>query len=274
MGLFIPPETPSVKFRLQSPWLRRLKPSKLEAVHARDSDALGRCIEELEEHGFDLSAQGDPRRLPADLQQAIQSVFPGWGGGAPASQRVLLTGNTRRLWPLLQRAAPNLPATDPLDAYTERVHRAAVERWLPGAKLWFAHQLTPALPFPRLGEALGLCHVGPAHLAVHPTHGPWFGLRALVSFPQGNNLREPEAPSSARGSHLPPSPCSKCPAPCVPLFQQALAESRGEPTGRDLVARHFDAWLAVRDACPVGRESRYSEEQIRFHYGVASLPHV
>lgn len=25
-------------------------------------------------------------------------------------------------------------------------------------------------------------------------------------------------------------------------------------------------WLAVRDACPLGREHRYSEQQVAYHY--------
>ncbi|MGE3674945.1 MAG: hypothetical protein AB7K71_35080, partial [Polyangiaceae bacterium] len=181
-------------------------------MQARDPEALQRCVDELRSNGFDLSAQGDPASFPEDLQQALQRVFPGWGGGAAQTHCVLLSGNTRALWPLLQRAAPSLPASDPLDAYAERVHRAAAARWLPDAELWFAHQLTPPLPFPRLGEALGLCQVGPAHLAVHPEFGPWFGLRALLLIPWGNALLQPEASPIARAAHLPPSPCSGCSA--------------------------------------------------------------
>jgi methylmalonic aciduria homocystinuria type C protein len=32
------------------------------------------------------------------------------------------------------------------------------------------------------------------------------------------------------------------------------------------VREQWRLWLAVRDACPVGREYRYSENQIRWHY--------
>lgn len=27
-----------------------------------------------------------------------------------------------------------------------------------------------------------------------------------------------------------------------------------------------DSWIAVRDACPIGREHRYPEDQLRYHY--------
>jgi cyanocobalamin reductase (cyanide-eliminating) / alkylcobalamin dealkylase len=33
-----------------------------------------------------------------------------------------------------------------------------------------------------------------------------------------------------------------------------------------LDADTWRAWLAVRDACPVGREHRYGDDQIAYHY--------
>ncbi len=235
-------------------------------------DGLDSFYQELAAHGFDLSAAGDPSTLPHELQQALRSVFPGWGGDAPHSDQLLLTGNTRALWKPLLEAAPSLPAGDPLDTYTERVHRAAAQRWLPGARLWFSHQVQPALPFPRIAASLGLCVVGPAQLAVHPEYGPWFGLRALILLPHGNTLRTPAADCADRAPRLSPNPCEGCAAPCVAAFDAALAASRHETSGRDMIRHHFEAWLAVRDACPVGRGYRYAGEQVRFHYGVSSLP--
>jgi methylmalonic aciduria homocystinuria type C protein len=32
------------------------------------------------------------------------------------------------------------------------------------------------------------------------------------------------------------------------------------------VAQSFRTWLSVRDACPVGRAQRYSDEHIEYHY--------
>jgi hypothetical protein len=34
----------------------------------------------------------------------------------------------------------------------------------------------------------------------------------------------------------------------------------------DEIADQWQLWLKVRDTCPVGKSSRYSEEQIRYHY--------
>jgi methylmalonic aciduria homocystinuria type C protein len=50
------------------------------------------------------------------------------------------------------------------------------------------------------------------------------------------------------------NPCDACPRACGPALERALA-------GDD-----WRLWLAVRDACPLGAEHRYSEEQVRYHY--------
>jgi len=34
------------------------------------------------------------------------------------------------------------------------------------------------------------------------------------------------------------------------------------------VRDHWQAWLAVRDACPVGKAARYDDSQIRWHYAL------
>jgi methylmalonic aciduria homocystinuria type C protein len=48
----------------------------------------------------------------------------------------------------------------------------------------------------------------------------------------------------------------------MPLFERASAAQ----AGRDGIGDTWPLWLAVRDACPVGRAHRYCEDQIRYHY--------
>jgi methylmalonic aciduria homocystinuria type C protein len=91
-------------------------------------------------------------------------------------------------------------------------------------------------------------------LALHPQLGFWFGLRAVVVF----DAPPPPAQRPAR------SPCSNCPKPCVAPFERALEEYR--IAGEASVADSWERWLAVRDACPVGRQHRYGDEQVRYHY--------
>ena len=59
-------------------------------------------------------------------------------------------------------------------------------------------------------------------------------------------------------------PCPDCRGSCGEALERALAAA-AHPDARS-VSRDESLWLAVRDACPLGREHRYSDEQIRYGY--------
>ena len=147
--------------------------------------------------------------------------------------RGLLIGNTRALWAPFVAARRDEP--DPLDRYTERCLAAA----FPGATIYYAHA-RPYLPFQQYAVEAGLAALSSTHLAIHPVYGPWFALRALVVQP--GPARDPIE-----------KPCA-CTGECDRAFARAIA------------ATDWEAWLAVRDACTIGRAWRYSDEQIRYHY--------
>jgi len=177
----------------------------------------------------------------------------------------LLFGNTRRLWPAFTAAyaqdAALADAEQPLDRYVvSRLTALLADATTARTRLVFAHVTTPhAFPIQRLAERVGLAALSPSHLAIHPQHGPWFALRAVAVV----DVTGPAQPLSAVAR-----PCLGCPAPCVPALEQALLVS-GEPLSSAAVAQHAAAWIAVRDACPVGRSSRYGEAQLAYHYAPA-----
>jgi hypothetical protein len=159
----------------------------------------------------------------------------------PRTGRALLVANTRALWPifLAARAAdPTLLASpDPLDAYTEQT----LSRAFPDAPMWFAHRTYDGvyLPFQRIAVAAGLGALAPTQLVIHPVYGPWFGLRALVAL---DGDPPPRAPRLAY----------HCTGDCALRLAQTSDSWR--------------SWLAVRDACCVGRDYRYGESQLAYHY--------
>ena len=61
-------------------------------------------------------------------------------------------------------------------------------------------------------------------------------------------------PEPARASV--PRVCA-CTHACGDALARALAATGGD---------RAPAWLAVRDACTAGREHRYSDEQVAYHY--------
>jgi cyanocobalamin reductase (cyanide-eliminating) / alkylcobalamin dealkylase len=181
--------------------------------------------------------------------------------GDPGSLAVII-GNTRALWPRFCEAlaadAELAGHAHPLDCHTERVIGAAVSasaRSLPW-ELRFGHEPPPRrVAMQALAHQAGLAYLTPSHLSVHPVHGPWLALRAVAVFA----LPGPEIqPAPAR-------PCD-CEAHCLPRVAEALAGSGAAGVDEAGVRARWRAWLAVRDACPVGRAHRYDEAQIRYHY--------
>ena len=189
--------------------------------------------------GFDIAHEFDTAAV-ADVPGLAPIVDPGRRVG-------ILVGNTRALWPafLAARAAdPELAAAaDPIERYTE----AAIARAFPGERAWFSHRRYDGafLPFQRLAIATGLGAAAPTQLVIHPVYGPWFALRAVIT--------RAGDPPPARA----PLPAYRCTGDCEAALARAVATT-GPETWR--------AWLAVRDACTIGRAHRYDDDQIAYHY--------
>jgi methylmalonic aciduria homocystinuria type C protein len=192
--------------------------------------------------GFDLVHAFDPARVAAEpgLAHLADPMRPlGW-----------LIGNSRALWPRFDRARrddPTIAAADhPLDRYTEMsVGRAFADT---GARLWFGHERYDGafLPMQRLAVAAGVGALAPTGLVIHRELGSWFALRAVAIVAGRPVAQEPAS-----------LPCT-CGEACTSALSRAR-EARGPEAWR--------AWLAVRDACPVGRAHRYGDDQLLYHYG-------
>lgn len=177
----------------------------------------------------------------------------------------ILIGNTHRLWPAFVeacRADRSLAdAEHPLDQYvTHALTHAVPLATSQASQIVFSHVTSPrAFPIARLAESIGFAAISPSHLAIHPEHGPWIALRAVITI----DVDGPTTPAPA-----PARPCLTCSAPCMPALQHAVTAS-GTPLTSATIAAHAPEWIRVRDACPIGRDSRYSDAQLRYHYAPA-----
>ena len=173
----------------------------------------------------------------------------------------LVVGNTRALWPVWLDALANDAALaagpDPLDTYTERgLSRAIAGLGVP-AVVRFAHETgSRQVAMQRLAHAAGLAYLTETHLSVHPTYGPWIALRAAVSV---------AVPGPAEPAPAIEHPCGGCARGCRPAFERALAAVPGPPNDAS-VAAAWRAWADFRAACPIGREHRYADAMLRYHY--------
>jgi cyanocobalamin reductase (cyanide-eliminating) / alkylcobalamin dealkylase len=175
--------------------------------------------------------------------------------GAPVDATVLVLGNTRALWPHLERfLRDHGPLDDPVDTYVIHTVHAATADVRDLLDIRFSHEPPPRrIAIQRLADRAGLAWLSPSHLCVHPTYGPWIALRAAIVL--GRPLIDVPTAATAR---------CECTTNCLPRLQEAIAA--GEPSNNDEMVAQWHRWLAMRDACPVGREHRYSDEQIRYHY--------
>ncbi len=205
----------------------------------------------LADSGFDLVK---PFRISQYNDQVdARYAMPDFGN--PSSLAVLI-GNTAVLWPHFLKAVRQAPALytceDPLDLYVERTIGKAVKDMGHPWELRYVHE--PAarrIAMQQMAHGCGLAHLGPAHLTIHEEVGPWMALRACVVF----DMEGPIASISA------PDPCTPCAKPCLPALNRAVSRAKLQCD-----AQTWRVWVDVRDACPMGRNHRYSDDQVRYHY--------
>jgi methylmalonic aciduria homocystinuria type C protein len=175
--------------------------------------------------------------------------------GRPDSLAIVV-GNTREFWtPFIDALRDNadlLADPNPVEAYSMRCIAAAAEATGETCEIRWAHRVDiEVIAIQRLAHIAGLAWLAPSNLCVHPEYGPWIALRAVIVF----DLEGPPGPPPTIAD-----PCGACDQGCGPAFQRALAGDgfeRAEP---------WEPWLALRDACPLGRAHRYEDDQIRYHY--------
>jgi methylmalonic aciduria homocystinuria type C protein len=176
---------------------------------------------------------------------------------------VLLIGNTRRLWPLfLDAYATTSIGTDeePLDDYSrwhlgDAATAVATELERRHAIRYSFEPEPRGVAIHRLAVLSGVAELSPVGLCVHPVNGPWFSMRAAIVF-------DVEGPPPRTA----PPTCSACTTrPCLAAREKML-ETCGGRFDRATFLAHWEAWLAMRDACPIGKDARYGDEQIRYHY--------
>lgn len=218
---------------------------------------------ELARRGLDLVA-------PFVVQEYNGAVAPELGLPTFGREATLglLIGSTKVFWPTFLAALRTQPelqrSEDPVQDFVEGV----VTQFRQGISLpteaRFAHETSAGrlVAFQRLAQIAGLAWLAPCNLSIHPDYGPWIALRAAVLIDEVGEL-------ASIGKA--PAGCDACAAACLPAFERARATLLGARVGTtgevSSAEDGWRPWLAVREACPLGREHRYSEDQIQYHYG-------
>lgn len=238
----------------------QVAPPDVDALREELADVVG-------ELGFDLVAGTTVAAYQAALgnHEAFGLPdFPAWRAEPGKSRAVFLIGSSRAVWPHFKAALAADPSRrgdpHPFDRWTSEVISRAVVMVV-GPHYAFDVRFAfeggvRAFSALHLAEATGLAYRGPAGLAVTPLFGPWLALRAAVVV---------DVPGHAAAA---PDPvCERCvDKPCTVALAAAMGDRDRAEIAHVAVRERWRDWLAVRDACPVGRELRYGDEQIRWHY--------
>ena len=179
--------------------------------------------------------------------------------GRPAAAVVLVGNVGGAMWAAFSAARRAEP--HPLDAWARRV-LDPVAAALDARAVYPSDR--PWLPFQRWAQRAEAVAPSPIGLLIHPEHGLWHAYRGallLAAVP-------PDLPR--RGEH--PSPCATCAdRPCLsacPVGAHSAAGFAVDACTRHLVSaeeRCIAGGCRSRDACPVGRASRFPDAQVRFH---------
>ena len=181
----------------------------------------------------------------------------------------VVLGNTRRLWPFFVESLCQRPhqieRSDPFDRWVEEELLEMTVDLQSDLQLRYAHSIGDGMIAIQLAAALaGLSWTSPSHLSIHPVYGPWVSWRAVIVLPSSLNDADESVSNSIESQRVLASPCSRCEAGCLPAFSRAV--NMTTRIVQTEVRTHWRHWLAVRDACELGRDWRFCEEQLRYHY--------
>lgn len=171
-------------------------------------------------------------------------------------------------WPIFEAWRDQHPeVANPLDNWSKAVvtplaRSAGGEAVFPSDRPWH--------PFQQWAMAAEGLQSSPLGLLIHPVYGLWHGFRAAILF--GEAPLGASRSMSADDLHI--HPCDGCAdKPCLSACPVDAFAPDGFDGGSCRAYLKTDAGkhgcitsgCMARDACPVGREHRYRDAQIRFH---------
>jgi methylmalonic aciduria homocystinuria type C protein len=225
-------------------------------------EVLREISSRCEASGFDLA---QPFRV-SWYDEAVDPEYrlPDLGG---PDRLGILVGNTRAMWPRfaewLREEPERATRPHPLETFVmTSIDAAVAAAKLPGPiEIRYAHEPPPRrVAMQRLAEISGLAWLSPSYLSVHPVHGPWISLRAAIVAGGVEGPDDVTRPDIGRTSHA----CEEANG-CRAALATALAAA--DPRAqRGVIEEHWKLWLAVRDACPVGKASRFQDDHLRYGY--------
>lgn len=218
-----------------------------------------------------------------NLQQQLKPV-PMFGRSSALS---FLIGNTRHFWPVFlawlkaefEKDNNEKLIENPIDSYVHSSLATIIRSHFhdhdetTNYKIFWSdsscdQQQQQLVSMQHVALVSGLCyHDDQIHLSIHPEFGPWIAFRAIVV------LDRPFV-SSQQQQRPPLVPCLLSPTEqqnARKAMEAALAVSYRVNRSKQLKDWSKDeevnrAWIALRDCITTGRNYRYSDVQLAYHY--------
>lgn len=218
----------------------------------------------LNDAGLNCHAVFDIASLPAAALKILYERCP----QAQAYRQLILIGHGgRTFWQALKATGVDLERQEgrhPVDDFAV----LTVQRFLREEHAGIDYEIVYPGPYTislqELGKLAGWHHSSPFMVGINATFGSWFAYRAVV-------LANTDLPISVPIASLSPcdschdKPCiSTCPAHALEEGEFHLLKCLGYRQEEESVCQNT---CAARCRCPVGREHRYSDEQMHYHYG-------
>lgn len=211
---------------------------------------------DLDAQGLNLQAVFNWEQLPADILATLPA-----DDVATYRQLILIGHRGGLLWQQVNRAG--MAGDNPIDTFSRAQVTAWLERHHAGIRFRFVYPGPSPVGLQRLGTLAGWHHPSPFMVGIHAQWGSWFAYRSVVL--ADTTLSSTHAPTT-------PSPCDQC-ASHVCISQCPAGALNGSfnlaacMAYRSSPASACEDRCAARNSCPVGADHRYSDAQIRFHYG-------
>lgn len=181
-------------------------------------------------------------------------------------RQLIVIGNAgRHLWEVLSQHG--MHGTDPIDDFVS----AKVSTWIrETVKCNHSCQVFPGerlLALQRLGELAGWHHSSPFWVGINSAWGSWFAYRAVLLTDTNFAVTQRDDATSPCDTCTGKTCISNCPADA--LNSNGRTGSKGIQTCLDfrtMPGSPCQERCLARNACPVGSEHRYNDQQMAYHY--------
>lgn len=214
--------------------------------------------DQLAEQGLNLQAVIPVSALPKALCDTISAAGYDLGG----NKQLLFVGHAgRAFWQ--QLSAGRRHDHNPVDEFTRQQINRWFEQCQPNSEYQWLYPGHRLIPLQQLGVLAGWHFPSPFMVGVNSRWGSWYAYRAVI-------LADTQFPETEKPQWH--SPCVDClDKPCIAACPASAVSAAGLDLGRCSAFRlEADSpcqySCLARLSCPVGRQYKYSQEQIHYHY--------